>query len=147
MKRVLKVLLLIDLSEAYCRGLMAGLAKYASMNGQWIFCRMPLTYKEKYGIDGIIKWAKKWKADGIVALIPEVEELHKLVKTKIPIIVQDSNERFTEIPNITGGYSNTGEMAAEYFIKKGFKNFAFYGSKDIVWSRERRDGFENKLKK
>lgn len=146
MQTQFKVLLLIDLSEAYCRSLMSGLAQYGSMNGQWIFCRMPLAFKEKYGIDEIIKWAKKWKADGIVALIQESEELHKLIKTKIPIIVQDSNERFLNIPNITGGYYKTGEMAADYFLKKGFKNFAFYGSKNIVWSRERKEGFENKLR-
>ena len=36
-------------------------------------------------------------------------------------------------------------MGAEYFIKKGFKHFGFYGFKNIVWSRERFEGFQSCL--
>ncbi len=38
-------------------------------------------------------------------------------------------------------------MAAEHFLKKGFKHFAFYGFSDIVWSRERAEGFEERINK
>jgi LacI family transcriptional regulator len=30
-------------------------------------------------------------------------------------------------------------------LKRGFKNFAFYGFKNFVWSRERAEGFEEKI--
>jgi LacI family transcriptional regulator len=61
------------------------------------------------------------------------------------VIAQDFKERFSELPNITGAYHEAGQMGAEYFLKKGFKNFAFYGFNDIVWSRERAEGFEKKI--
>ena len=32
-------------------------------------------------------------------------------------------------------------MAAEFFLSKGFQNFAFYGYRDTVWSQERCEGF------
>jgi LacI family transcriptional regulator len=69
----------------------------------------------------------------------------KLVEAGIPVIAQDFKERFTEIPNITGAYRETGAMAADYFLKKGFRHFAFYGFKNIVWSRERAEGFEERV--
>ncbi len=69
----------------------------------------------------------------------------KFTRAGIPVIAQDFKERFTEIPNITGAYHETGRLAAEYFLKKGFKNFAFYGFNNIVWSRERAEGFEERI--
>ena len=47
---------------------------------------------------------------------------------------------------ITGEYIRTGEIAAEFFIKRRFVNFAFFGVKDIIWSEERAQGFRNMLK-
>jgi LacI family transcriptional regulator len=70
-----------------------------------------------------------------VDIYRQLLELHK------PLIAQDANERFAEIPNISGLYARTGEMAADYFMQKGFKHFAFYGFDNIVWSRERCEGF------
>ena len=62
------------------------------------------------------------------------------------VVAQDFKERQEHIPNITGDYHGAGKMGAEYFIRKGFKNFAFYGFKNIVWSRERMLGFDNRVK-
>ena len=56
-------------------------------------------------------------------------------------VAQDFKKRFTTIPNITGPHRLAGEMGAEYFIKKGFRHFAFYGVRGIVWSDERCQGF------
>lgn len=59
------------------------------------------------------------------------------------MIAQDFKERFRFIPNITGQYRETGKLGAEYFLNKGYTQFAFYGFKNIVWSRERAEGFES----
>jgi len=125
---------------------MKGINAYSKEFGPWIFCRMPLFHRETVGIDGILKWALEWKADGIVGQLYN-KDIEKIVQAGIPVIAQDFKERFTEIPNITGGYHEAGQLGADYFLKKGFTNFAFYGFNDIVWSRERAEGFEERLKK
>ena len=38
-------------------------------------------------------------------------------------------------------------MGAEYFIKKGFRHFAFYGTRGIVWSDERCQGFRDTVRR
>jgi LacI family transcriptional regulator len=73
-------------------------------------------------------------------------EIWKFTNAKISVIAQDFEERFKDVPNITGAYHDTGKLGAEYFLKKGFTNFAFYGFKNIVWSRERAEGFEERIK-
>lgn len=142
-----KIILLIDFSEEYSKSLLRGITKYSKEHGPWVFCRMPTFYRETVGIEGILNWAKEWEADGIIAQFHNNSDIRQIVKAGIPLIAQDLKERFSDIPNITGDYFETGKLGAEYFLKKGFKNFAFYGFKDIVWSRERADGFEETLKK
>lgn len=136
-----KVLLLIDFSEEYGRGLLNGIAKYSRLFGPWSFCRIPLVYRNKSDVPGLVTWAKNWGTDGIIAQIENEDVLNELYKLDRPVIAQDVNERFAGIPNITGLYRETGIMAAEYLLEKGFKEFAFYGFDNIVWSRERCDGF------
>ncbi|WP_026631217.1 AraC family transcriptional regulator [Dyadobacter alkalitolerans] len=141
-----KIILLLDFAEEYSKSLMKGINTYSKEFGPWIFCRMPLFHRETVGIDGILKWALEWKADGIVGQLYN-KDIEKIVQAGIPVIAQDFKERFAEIPNVTGGYHEAGQLGADYFLKKGFTNFAFYGFNDIVWSRERAEGFEERLKK
>jgi LacI family transcriptional regulator len=72
-------------------------------------------------------------------------DVKKVLDAGIHLIAEDFKERFMEIPNITGGYLEAGKMGAKYFLEKGFRNFAFYGFKNIVWSRERSEGFAQHL--
>lgn len=142
-----KILLLLDFAEEYSKSLLKGISAYSREFGPWVFCRMPLFHRETVGIDGILKWAQDWGADGIIGQLYNDKEIQKVVEAGIPVIAQDFKERFADIPNITGAYHEIGVLGADYFLKKGFKNFAFYGFKDIVWSRERAEGFEARVLK
>ena len=142
---MIKIVLLSDFSEEYNKNLLRGITRYSKDHGPWTFCKMPTYYRETIGIDGILKWAKEWEANGIIGQFYNGEEVAKFTKAKIPVIAQDFKERFTDIPNITGAYRQTGALGADYFLKKGFKNFAFYGFGNIVWSRERAEGFEERI--
>jgi len=141
-----KIILLLDFAEEYSKSLMKGINTYSREVGPWIFCRMPLFHRETVGIDGILKWALEWGADGIIGQLYNDKDIERFVQAGIPVIAQDFKERFAEIPNITGAYHETGQLGADYFLKKGFTNFAFYGFSDIVWSRERSEGFEDRVK-
>jgi LacI family transcriptional regulator len=140
-----KIILLSDFSEEYNKNLLRGITRYSKDHGPWTFCKMPTYYRETIGIEGILQWAKEWEADGIIGHFYNDEEVNKFTEAKIPVIAVDFKERFTDIPNITGNYHETGRLGADYFLKKGFKNFAFYGFNNIVWSRERAEGFEERI--
>ncbi len=140
-----KIILLFDISEQYGQSLLAGIVNYYKENEPALFCRMPIYYREKIGIKGILKFAKEWGAHGIIAQLQYTRDVKKIADSGIVLILEDFKERFDEFPNITGGYFEAGQMGAEYFVKKGFKHFGFYGFRDIVWSRERLEGFEEYL--
>jgi LacI family transcriptional regulator len=143
---MVKIVLLLDFSEEYHKNLLRGIIRYSREFGPWVFFRMPIYYRETIGIDGILKWAKDWGAKGLIGQLHSNTDIRKFTDAGISVIAQDFEERFKDVPNITGAYDETGLLGAAYFLKKGFKNFAFYGFNDIVWSRERAEGFEKKIK-
>ena len=143
---MIKILVLIDYSSEFSRRLMRGLIKYSKANGPWIFYRLPSYYKTLYGKDGIVEWAKEREADAIIALWDH-EGTNRLQQLNIPVLLQNYKERSSFYSNITGDYYGTGAMAAKFFIDRKFQNFAFYGSKGVVWSRERAHGFKNEVER
>ncbi|MDR1667798.1 MAG: DNA-binding transcriptional regulator [Bacteroidales bacterium] len=141
-----KILLLTDFSSGYGRNLLQGIVKYSKEYGPWVFYRMPMYYRELYGDEGVIRWAKKWKADAVIAQLDSID-VTKLRQLRIPIIIQNYKERTNKMCNITGDYIRTGEMAADFFIHRGFTHFAYYGFSDMIWSRERAEGFRRIIEK
>ena len=143
---MIKILLVIDYSSEFSRHLMRGLIKYSKANGPFIFYRLPSYYKTLYGKDGIVEWAKDRKADAIIALWDH-EKTNRLKQLNIPVLLQNYKERSGFYSNITGDYYGTGVMAAKFFIQRKFQNFAFYGNKEVVWSRERAHGYKDEVEK
>ena len=94
---------------------------YANSHEPWVVCRMPLSYKQTYGIKGVLKWAKTWHADAIIGRFDNDDNVEIFRENGIIAIAQDYKARFSNIPNITGDYYKTGRMAAEFFLRKGIK--------------------------
>ena len=141
-----KVILLSDFSEDYGKSLLQGIAAYAREHGPWVFCRMPIFFRETLGASGIVDWAQDWGADGMIAQLYQEEDAELITRAGISLIAQDFKERFSNVPNITGDYYQTGKLGATYYLQKGYTHFAFYGFNTFVWSRERAQGFEETLK-
>lgn len=141
---MLKILVLTDFSSGYSRRLLEGIIRYSREIGTWSFLRMPLYYQMMHGENAVVSFAKRWKADAIIAQLRDVN-LEELNKLDIPIIVQNYHERSKYISNLTGDYYNTGVMAAEYFLNRGYRHFAYYGYKNAIWSRERGLGYKARI--
>lgn len=142
----IKIILLLDFTEEYHKNLLRGIIRYSREFGPWVFSRMPIYYRETIGVDGMLKWAKDWGAKGLIGQLYNKSKIWKLTNAGISVIAQDFEDKFKDVPIITGAYHETGRLGAEYFLKKGFQNFAFYGFRNVVWSRERAEGFEEKIK-
>lgn len=144
---MIKVILLIDCASEFDRKLMRGIMKYAKENGPWLFYRMKSqVHSGKNREEQVIKWAKKWKADAIIGRWNETKS-SLLAELDIPVVLQNNRMRSSIYSNLTGDYEGTGKMAAEYFRKKFFINYAYFGVRDIIWSEERYIGFKSEVLK
>ncbi len=141
-----RVILLTDFSEEYARRLLKGIIHYSQEHTPWGICKMPLSYRDMRGTKGVLEWAIKWKADAIIGQFHASEDVGMFRRHGILAIAQDFTSRFDDIPNITGDHYLAGQIGARYLISKGFRNFAYYGFDDIIWSQERCDGFKGELR-
>lgn len=142
---MIRLILLTDFTEAFAHNLLRGILEYSKEREPWVVCRMPPSYKQSHGIPGVLKWAKKWQADAIIAQFDDDDEVELFRENGIIALAQDFKSRFSVIPNITSEYKLTGQMAADFFLQKGFRNFAFYGYENVVWSEERCMGFRDRI--
>ncbi len=143
MKRILKIILLMDTSRGYEQGLVRGVLKYSRLHGPWKFFRIipVVSGGRKIKLDDL----KKWKADGII--MREKDEHMEALSLRLPLIIAPYRDTFAEHPNIMTNNTAVGAMAAEHFLDRGFRNFAFYGVGNWVWSINRQKSFEARLAK
>lgn len=134
--------MMTDFSESYPRRLLIGVAKYAHDIGEaWTLCRLNTTDRDKYETESLVDYAKRFQADVIIGQFLKTDDLSAFKKAGIIPIAQEFSSRNTIIINITGEHHKAGRTGAEYFINKGFHNFAYLGMEDVVWSDERLEGF------
>ncbi|MBR2423552.1 MAG: substrate-binding domain-containing protein [Tidjanibacter sp.] len=139
-----RVLLLLDYASEFDRKLLRGIVRYSTEHGPWLFYRLPQSYREKYGDKGVVKWARKWGASAIVGRLDN-DTIDVQKELGIPVVLQNYHHRRVSCSNLTGDYRTAGIMAARFFRKKIFTNFAYFGIKNIIWSEERRDAFREEL--
>lgn len=142
---MIKVILLIDCASEFDRKLLRGMVRYSKENGPWLFYRIPSDSRlGKSREELVVEWARKWKADAIIGRWDE-NKFNLLQSLNIPIVLQNNISRSDVYSNLTGDYESTGRQAAQYFRRKLFTNYAFFGVKDVIWSQERAKGFREEV--
>ena len=77
--RLPQVLLLIETSRAYGRGLVEGIARYAEEHGPWSI------YFDERGLrDPLPRWLKNWHGDGIISRT--THKLDMLMGVRLPVV-------------------------------------------------------------
>ena len=150
MLKMYRVLLLFDTSGAASRRTLRGIAKYSKLHGPWVFLREPPFYLASTlghtGITRKLPSPKMWDVDGVIAHIPHTKRWRQIVPEKIPAVI--SLYTVVESPDFCNFVTDDvqiGRMAAEYFIGKNFRNFAFFGYRNIAWSQTRGHSFSERL--
>lgn len=139
-----KVMVIMESSRISGQLMMAGLAQYARLHGPWIFITETPYYIRAKRRETLYKWILRTRPHGIIMrdtdLVPGLENLH------IPIIVSRVlYERPHGFAAVTSNDEAIGQMAASYFLERGYRHFAYCGFKDMPWSRRRCRGFQNFL--
>ena len=77
--RIRKVILLIETSRAFGRGLLYGIARYCRTHGPWS------VYREPGGLEHSFSALTDWNADGIIARNPK--KMKELASLGIPCVL------------------------------------------------------------
>ncbi|EIP96691.1 transcriptional regulator [Opitutaceae bacterium TAV1] len=80
---------------------------------------------------------RSWRGDGIICLLHWEAELYEFVKTTAKPVVNIGDVRLPNIPTVHADNAAIGNMAAEHFIARGFRNVAFFRRSDAPSATDR----------
>jgi LacI family transcriptional regulator len=133
------VLLFVETSREFGRGLLHGIARYSRLHGPWRVYRWP------GALDSSLPEWKHLKIDG--AIVRDVKAVEGMTHSGPPVIfAQHNKESYAPFPAIITDSPAIGCMAAEHFLDRGFRNFAYCGLGEFLWSRKRAEHFARRLK-
>jgi LacI family transcriptional regulator len=140
-----KVMLMIDTSRASSRQFLQGIARYMHMHESWEVYIQPPTYITSNKMN-FYNWIKQNNFDGI--MFRDSFNQKNIMKLNISkTVFLTTGESFPGIITIRTDSYGISQMAADYFINLGFKNFAFCGFDKLSWSNRRLDAYKKILDK
>ncbi len=141
MKKIPKILVLVEASREFSRGILSGLALYSQIQGPWMFVTRPPFYVKDTVDSTVISWIDTLSIDGIIL---QARFLSKRIRQSgLPLIALDTSTSLKGIPRILSNDQRIGQMAAEHLMECGFAHFAFCGFDHLAWSQLRCDGYRH----
>ena len=123
MNEMRKIVLLLNTTRMYTRGLLRGIAQYGHLQGQWVFYR-PLDYREPTPPRALVKVLAGLKPDGI--FMREPDQMRQIIEMGIPTVsFPYTVETIEGIANVVANHVPIGEMAARHLLDRGFRHFAY----------------------
>jgi len=139
MSKIPKVILLIERSRAFGRGLLHGIVQYSNIHGPWLFYIQPEFYRKSR--EKTYKWMRDLDADGIIAYTWDVNLIDMIVGFGLPAMIRGIEKPTMNAYCILTDQVEIGRMAAKHFLECGFKQFAYCGFNDMMWSQQRGENF------
>lgn len=159
-----EIAVFFDLAQESVRGILRGFMRYIRLNYPW-----NVNFISKTVSDVDPSSLKNWSGDGILAHVPDEETYRVILSKGCPIVLlsrendpgivlgthradtsesggSPSSEKRTKPVFIRCDNAQVGRMAAEYFLDRGFKYFAYVSyPKKICWCQERLEAYETFL--
>jgi LacI family transcriptional regulator len=129
------ILLLTYLEFGYSRQVLRGVKRYARGGANWLFRQIET-------LDPAVpRVLAEHRPAGIIAQIAGPQLADLLVESGIPAVNASSHLGRTELPQVAVDNVAVGRMAAEHFLDRAFRHFAFVGYPSHHYSRQREAGY------
>lgn len=130
------VALLVETSNAYARGLLAGIRQYIAAQTHW-----SIYIGEHSRQDTDLSWLEGWRGDGVLARVENDETAQQVRKLGVPVVDLSSAGLLPEAPCVETDDAVIARWAVEHFVARGLANVAFCGDPRFGWSVKRRQWF------
>ena len=136
-----RVLLMIETSLAYGRGLLRGINRYVVEHEPW---SLHLDQRELMAQPPA--WLARWDGDGVISRWTTPELAASFRDLQMPVVDLTDVYGDLGLPHLWTNHHTVGELAAQHLLERGFRHFAFCGYSNHDWSRRRFVGFEETLR-
>ncbi len=136
-----RVILLIESSRAVGRGCLLGIASYLRNHGPW-----QILHLENSVTDELPRVVKQWKGDGVISRINNGRMAKSVARLKLPVVDIRGAEQIPGCATLSTSPEACANLAAEHFLERGFRHFAFCGYPGVSFSDQRCEHFVRILK-
>ena len=135
------VAVIIETSSQYGRNLIAGIARFGRLHG-W---QLLFEYRGRNTEEP--EWLADFDGDGVITTHPSAAHSLKLRNRGTPVIHFHEHSRDTHAarPPVDSDHHEVGRLAANHFLEKGHRHFAFLGHSDHPVSLQREQGYVERL--
>jgi LacI family transcriptional regulator len=138
--RMKKILIILDMSREYCRTMIRGITKYASLKGGWNcfgFSEFNTIITKPDSIKRLID-----ESDGLIAqdtVSKHIFDYANSINKPAVLVRGNIKETYSAYPYpvVIGDNAALVNVAFEHLYSQGFKKMAFCGYKNRPWSEER----------
>ena len=134
------IAVLIEMSSAYGRGLIRGIAEFVQSQTAW-----SLHLVETGPIKSAPAWLRSWRGHGIIARIETPGIARSLLAKGLPVVNVSGRASPPGVPHVDLDNAGVCKMAVDYFGQRGFRHFAYSGNPRFQWSRWRRERFAQEV--
>lgn len=133
------VLLIIETSRAFGRGLLEGISQYLLETSRW-----NIHVEDRGLLETTPSWLKSWKGDGVISRTSSFAIARALRRLDVPVVELLGNGRQIKA-EVRNDERQTAVFAVEHFAYAGFKDYAFFAIGNAWWSQLRQDNFVQKV--
>lgn len=138
MARFQRIALIMGQDMGYCRDVLRGVQAFATQHESWLFHDASPDLR-------ILRALKQWNPDGIIAHLFQEKLAGELRRLGTPLVNTTSTLIGFDAPLVEVDHEAVGRMAAEYFLRSGFRDFGYFGSRVAGFSVGREQGFREGL--
>jgi len=138
MATVKHIRLYAEMAHSYNRGVLLGVARYARENPGW---DVSFSYDFAPGLTKSPQFAERLP-QGILITLNNADLWHELQTLNIPLVnISNLLDPMVPVPLVTVDDFAVGKLAANYFLTRGFRSFAYIGLPKFRFSQKRLEGF------
>lgn len=131
-----RVALLVESSNAYGRGLLAGVYDHKSASESWV------TFLPEHGRgEPPLALLRSWRGDGMLARIENDRIADVVAKLGLPTIDLSASRLLPDLPYVETDDAAIARLAAAHLRDIGLRSFAFCGDDRFTWSGNRLRAF------
>ena len=132
-----QVLVNLALNYSFAREIWRGIVRYSYEHDRWALWPGSTDVPDE----------KLSGFDGVIAMFGKATEGERIQGLQKPVVNVSNRGTGRLITSVLNDDRLIGEMAARYFLHKGFRQFIFYGNAELHFSQLRLEGFSSIIRR
>ena len=136
-----RVALLVETSNAYARGVLAGVAEYVQLHGPW-----SIYLPEAGRADSTVAHMRGWQGNGMLVRAEDQRIARAALECDAPILDLSIGGHLPNSPVVHSDVRAEAIAAFEHLWERGFRNLGFCGVTDYMWVQWQYESFLQRAK-